>query len=463
MAGSNPETAEAPVAAGAPARRVFGFWICLALVVGNMIGSGVFLLPAALARYGWNAVFGWMLTIAGALCLAFVFASLARRFPQGGGPYAYTREAFGGAAGFAVAWSYWVSVWTANATIAVAAVSYLSHFLPALAAAPGWLAIGFVWTFTLINCLSIRGAGGVQLVTTALKLAPLAAAIVLTLLVAGQDGGATLAPFRAGEIGWGAITATASLTLWAMVGFESATIPAGYVRDPARTIPRATMVGTLLAGAVYLLACSGVALLLPAAEAAQSNAPFADFIGRYWGAGPASLVALFAVVSALGALNGWVLIQGELPVALARDGLFPRWFAKTSPAGIPVRAHIVASSLVTLLLLANQSRSMSDLFVKMALISTLASLVAYLTCALAALRLQHQGRLDRTARLAVAAALGTLYALWAIYGAGTEPIAWGVALLASGIPIYLAMSRNRGRGTSVTPASPGPGEQRQHG
>ncbi|HEX8585886.1 MAG TPA: amino acid permease [Allosphingosinicella sp.] len=424
-------------------KRAFGFWICLALVIGNMIGSGVFLLPAALAPFGWNAIFGWMVTIAGALCLAFVFASFARRFPKAGGPYAYTREAFGTAPGFAVAWSYWISVWTANATIAIAAVSYMSHFFPSLAGAAGLLAIGFVWTFTLINCLSLKGAGGVQLLTTGLKLLPLIAAIVLTAIVAGGDGGASAAPFRSEDISLGAITATASLTLWAMVGFESATIPAGHVRDPARNIPRATMLGTLIAGIVYLIACSGVALLLPAEQAAASNAPFADFIGLYWGAGPASLVAGFALISALGALNGWVMVQGELPVALARDGVFPAWMGKLSRAGTPVRAHILSSILVSLLLLANTSRSMGDLFVFMALVSTLASLIAYLTCALGALWLQRKGRLDRSAALTAAASLGALYAVWAIYGAGTEPVAWGAALLLSGLPVYLITARNR--------------------
>ena len=425
-----------------PGKRVFGFWICLALVVGNMIGSGVFLLPRELAPYGWNAVFGWMLTIAGALCLAFVFASLARRFPKAGGPYAFTREAFGPAPGFLVAWSYWISVWTANAAIALAAVSYLSHFAPQIAGGSGLLAIGFVWTFTLINCLSIRGAGGVQLVSTCLKLLPLVAAIVLTFLVTGGDGGASLRPFESEAISWGGITATASLTLWAMVGFESATIPAGHVRDPERTIPRATMIGTLIAGIVYIIACTGVALLLPEAEAAQSNAPFADFIGRYWGAGPASLLALFAMVSCLGALNGWVLIQGELPVAMARDGVFPGWFGKLSAAGTPVRAHLTATTLVTLLLLANQTRSMGDLFVFMAMISTLASLVAYLSCSLAALVLQRGGRMERRAVLSAAAAAGALYSVWAIYGAGVEPLLWGLALLLSGIPLYFLMRRS---------------------
>jgi APA family basic amino acid/polyamine antiporter len=445
-----------------PTKRVFGFWICLALVIGNMIGSGVFLLPAALAPYGWNAIFGWMVTVAGALCLAFVFASFARRFPQAGGPYAYTREAFGAAPAFAVAWSYWISVWTANATIAIAAVSYLSHFLPVLGQAPGLLAIGFVWTCTLINCLSLRGAGGVQLVTTGLKLLPLIAAIILTALVTEGDGGASTAPFRPQEISLAAITATASLTLWAMLGFESATIPAGRVRDPERNIPRATMVGTLLAGIVYLIACSGVALLLPAEQAAASNAPFADFIGLYWGPGPASLLALFAAISALGALNGWVLVQGELPVALARDGVFPAWLGTLSKAGTPVRAHLLSAGLVTALLLANQSRSMGDLFVFMALVSTLASLVAYLTCALGALWLQRAGRIDRTAALTAAAVLGALYALWAIYGAGTEPIAWGAALLASGLPVYMLTARNRRAAARVVGLSEHRGDEHEH-
>lgn len=436
-----------------PSRRVFGFWICLALVIGNMIGSGVFLLPQQLAPYGWNAILGWGVTIPGALCLAFVFASLARRFPRAGGPYAYTAEAFGAAPGFAVAWSYWISVWTANAAIALAAVSYLSHFLPGLAAAPGLVAIGFVWTFTLINCLSVRGAGEVQLVTTALKLLPLIAAIVLTLAIAATGDRPDAVPLPTADIGWAGVTATAALTLWAMVGFESATIPAGHVRDPQRTIPRATMIGTLVTGLVYLIACSGVALLLPPEQAAASNAPFADFIGRYWGAGPASLVALFAAISALGALNGWVLIQGEMPVALARDGMFPAWLARTSRAGTPVRAHLVSTGLVTLLLLANQSRSMGDLFAFMALLSTAASLVAYLSCSLAALRLQAIGRIPGSSILPAVAVAGAIYSAWAIYGAGREPALWGAALLLSGLPVYMVMRRNLLRRRTVEEAS----------
>ncbi|MDQ3139235.1 MAG: amino acid permease, partial [Pseudomonadota bacterium] len=207
------------------------------------------------------------------------------------------------------------------------------------------------------------------------------------------------------------------------------------------TIPRATILGTLITGIVYLVVVTGVALLLPVEQAAGSNAPLADFVERFWGAGPALLIALFAAVSALGALNGWVLIQGELPLAMARDGVFPRWFAKTAANGAAVRGQIVSSGLATILIMMNYSRSLSELFLFMALLATVATLVAYLASALSALRLLGNGRVERSALLAILAILGLLYSVWTLYGAGAEATGWGAVLLASGVPVYLLMRR----------------------
>ena len=426
-------------------RRAFGFWVCLALVIGNVVGSGVYLLPAALAPLGWNALFGWIATIGGCLCLAFVFACLARSFPAAGGPYAYTLAAFGDGAGFAVAWGFWISVLAANAAIAIAAVSYLSIYAPgfgALSGAPAAAAIGFVWLLTLINCVSLRGAGRLQVVTTLIKLLPLAAAIVISSAVVAGDGGGSLAPFEPGEISLGAINAAAALTVWAMIGFESATVPAEDVRNAERVIPRATIAGTLIAGILYLLACTGIALLLPPEQAAASDAPFADFIGVYLGRGAALLVALFAAISALGALNGWVLIQGQLPLAMARRGAFPRWFATVSAAGTPVRAQLVSSALVTVLIVSNYQRTMGALFVFMALVSSAIALFVYLACAASLLRMQRDGRIERRPMATLAAATGILFSLWAIYGAGAEAAGWSAALMASAVPVYLLMRRS---------------------
>jgi APA family basic amino acid/polyamine antiporter len=436
--------AATPEAEDALGPRTFGLWTCLALVVGNTIGTGIFLLPASLAPYGVNALFGWLLTIGGSLCLAFVFAGLAAAFPKEGGPYAYSRLAFGERTAFALAWSYWIAIWVTNATIAIAAVSYLSVFLPALAEAsmlPAVASVALLWALTLVNAASIRAAGGFQLVTTILKLLPLAAAVVIAAIVIGRDGSAAVQPFATDEVSLAAITASASLTLWAMLGFEAATVPAGRVRDPEKTIPRATIYGTLLVGGIYLLASTSIWLLLPAAEAAQSNAPFADFARRFVGPGAALLIALFASISAIGALNGWVLLQGEMPLAMARNGVFPRLFGRTSRAGIPVLAQMLSSGLATLLIISNYAKSIGQLFTFMALLATVATLVMYVISGLACLRLMQRGDMRRTAILTVAALLGVIYGFWTFYGAGAEATAWGAVLLASGIPVYFIMRR----------------------
>src|SRR5438270_1878659 len=219
----------------APPRQI-GFWTCLALVIGGMIGSGIFLLPANLAPYGLNALIGWGVTIAGSLCLAAVFAALARSMPEAQGPYDYVRTALGEPTAFFVMWSYWISIWVTTATISVAGVSYLSSLAPGLFARPGIsaaTAIFFVWFFVLVACNGVRSSGGVQIVTSFLKVLPLIAAVIIALVVIG--GGGTPAKFSPAPVTAPNVAATAALTLWAMLGFECATVPAARVRDPQRT------------------------------------------------------------------------------------------------------------------------------------------------------------------------------------------------------------------------------------
>jgi APA family basic amino acid/polyamine antiporter len=422
--------------------RALGFWLCLSLTIGCFIGSGIFLLPAQLAPFGWNAVIGWTITIGGALCLAFVFAQLTRAMPFGSGPYSFVDEAFGPLPAFAVAWSYWISTWVGNVAIATAAVSYLSLFAPALTAtsmATMLATAGLLWALTALNCWSVKAVGEFQLVTVLIKLVPMAAVIAIAALVLLEGRQFATLQFRAEDISLDQINAAAALTLWAMLGVEAASIASRTVRDPERTIPRATLAGTVAVGLIYLLVSTPVALLLPAAEVAQSNAPLALFVERYWSPSLALLVGLFAAVSVIGALNGLTLVQGELPVAMARNGAFPAWFAKVSPRGTAVRAQLLSTGLATLLLAANASRSIGGLFTFMALLSTTAALILYLACALAALKLQHKGRMPRSAAVAVLAAIAALYSVWTLYGAGYEAVGWGAALILAGAPVYWLM------------------------
>ena len=436
--------------------RALGFWLCLALVVGNYIGSGIFLLPAQLAPYGWNAFFGWLITIAGALCLAFVFARLAKAMPLAPGPFAYVEKAFGVLPAFVVTWAYWISIIVGNAALGAAAVSYLSLFWPALATVSGLgalVAIGLVWSLTAANCISVRAGGGIQAVTVLAKLVPLIAVIAITIIILTEGRQDSAPPLRASDLSLASISGAATLTLWALLGVECAAVASRNVRDPGRNIPRATMIGTLAVGIIYLTVSSAVAMLLPQGEVAQSNAPVALFVSYYWNDGLGLFVGLFAAVSCLGALNGFILLQGEMPLMMARSGGFPAWFAKTSGAGIPVRAHILSSLCTSLLLAANYSSSLADLFQFMILLSTSSALVLYLACSLTALRLQQAGVMPFAPGLAVVAMLGIVYSLWTLAGAGLDALKWGAALLVIGGVIYAAMRFTRSSVPGADPAA----------
>jgi len=216
------------------------------------------------------------------------------------------------------------------------------------------------------------------------------------------------------------------------------------VSNPSSTIPRATLLGTAIASVIYLAVCGAVILLMPAAETAGSPAPLADFVARYWpGAGAdvaREVIAAFAVISALGAMNGWVMMQGEMPYAMAREGQFPKWLAKLSSRNVPVRAHILSSSLLTALILTNLSRSTGELFTFFILLATNANLVAYLSSSVALLWLMTRQKMMGSIALGVVGVLGGLYSIGALVGAGPEAGLWGLALLAVGA-VYYTVSR----------------------
>lgn len=415
--------------------RKLGLFAAIALVMGNMIGSGVFLLPASLAPYGWNAVIGWFITTAGTLVLAWVLAALTRARPVAGDPAGFVTEAFGALPAFFVSWIYWVSVWTAVASIAVAGVSYLSMFAPAIgetAMAPALSAIALVWAMTLINLRGVHAAGNFQVVTVLLKVIPLIAIVVIAGLVLGTGSG-EIRPFEMREINGVDLRGAAALTLFALLGFECASLAAAKVENPEVNVPKATMWGTALTGLIYLLVCSFVALMLPEELVASSPAPLATFVESFWSPTAAALVSLFAIISCIGAINGWVLMQGELPRNMATRGMLPGWWGKTDDAGTPRNALLASSVVATVCLLLNSSRSMQGIYEFMLLLSTSAALWLYLACALAAWRLKV---------VRVFAAVGAAYALWTLWGAGVEASGWSLALMVAGLPLWWLTKRS---------------------
>ncbi|HEX4847110.1 MAG TPA: amino acid permease [Novosphingobium sp.] len=412
--------------------RKLGYWALLALVIGNMVGSGIYVLPAQLAPLGWNQFVGWGITIVGALALAQVFSALGARLPLAGGPYAYASAAFGPLAGFTTAWAYWVMSWVGNAAVAVAVVSALALIFPELGSTqglPAVLAVACVWVVTLVNIRGVSLAGRLQEVTVVLKLLPLVGLIGIAVwlwLTGAERAPDPQVPFTADNI-----ALAAGLTFWGFLGLEAATVPADKVENPARNIPRATMIGVALTGLIYIGISGAFALFMPIDEAAASPAPIASFLGRYLGGDVAIVVALFAAISAFGTLNGWVLVQAEMPWAMAKGGVFPQWFAVEGKHGTPVRSHLVSSSLLSVITLLNYQKGMTDLFGFIASVSLAAGLVAYLMAALAALRLIRDQLLT-----AFAALVAVAFFCWAEYGLGQEAMLYAGLLILGGLPVY---------------------------
>ncbi len=425
-------------------KRTIGLWILTSLVAGNMIGSGIFLLPASLAGFGSISILSWIITSVGAIFIALVFAKLGSLLPKVGGPYAYTRAGFGNFAGFQIAYNYWIALWVGNAAIVVALISYLSVFWPALKSndiLSFFVCLAIVWTLTLVNIIGVRTAGVFQLITTVLKLLPLIFIATVGLYYIHPH---YLTDFNiSGKSNFSALTNAATLTFWAFVGLESATVPADDVIDPQRTIPRATIIGTCIAAAVYILSTIAIMGVLPMSQLAKSVSPYADAARIMLGPTADIIVALGALISCLGALNGWTLLQGQIPYAAAKDGLFPAIFAKDSRFGTPVVGLVVSSILISLLLLLTINKSLVTQFTLIILIATLASLIPYLYTCLAELMifLKQKDKLNgkKIIGSVIISCLASLFAFYAIVGSGHDTVFYGALLFLSSVPVYVLM------------------------
>jgi APA family basic amino acid/polyamine antiporter len=199
------------------------------------------------------------------------------------------------------------------------------------------------------------------------------------------------------------------------------------------------VLGALVAGLAYLAVCLVMIAYLPKGALAQSSAPFADFIAMFWGRGPAVFVALFAAVSAIGAVNGYILLLGEIPRGMAAAGDLPRWLAATDARGTPYASLLASGAIVSGLTLVNYDRTMAGLFAFLALVSTAANLVLYFGCAAALVRLAAMRTIRASTPMLAITALGIAYSLWTFHGAGLEASAWTLLLCAAGLPIYLVV------------------------
>ncbi|TNE62721.1 MAG: amino acid permease [Alphaproteobacteria bacterium] len=422
---------------------VLGFWRVWGIVVGLMIGSGVFMLPTVLAPYGWIGVASWLVTGTGTLALAFALGALAKRIPKTGGPYAYTRAGFGDFAGFLMAWGYWVSVWVASAAIAVAFVGYAGVFVPAITESPAMaicVGVAVIWALSVLNARSIKDSTTFGLVASILKVVPLVLLATIGFLgVSGTTYDTMVVPEGSPMA---ALATAGALAMWAFVGFEAGTIPAGDIREPEKTIPRALIAGVGLTVVLYFLVTVAVFGLVPSDQLMQSTSPLADAATVLMGPVGAAFVAIVALIATASALNCNILAVGQMPMAAALDGLFPQAFGQTTKSGTPAVGFYIGAILSSAALAMNYVKGLVGAFEFLILLSTLTTVVPLSFSAGAAwLFAAGDATLSRGQRLkdGLIAAAGFLYTLWAIAGSGTEAVYWGFLLLMVGVPVYADM------------------------
>ena len=421
-----------------------GIWMTTALVVGTIIGAAIFMLPVSLAPLGRNALIGWVVSGAGVLCIAFALARISRL--GGDGIQANIEREFGPTTGFLVAWSFWVSNWVAQASVAVAVGATVSFIMAPLGGGDLMLPVGIscVVLLTAINAMGVRAAGGLSIVTVAIKILPLLAVIWLFAQRGSSGGGyEPLAPI---PVSFGNVATATALTFFALTGFEAATAPVCKVRNACRTIPRAVIGGTLFVVLLYVAAGTGIQLLMPAESVANSSAPFADVLVSHWGHAAATLAAVAITISAIGCLNGLILGTGELGYGMALRGDLPAVMTRTRGAGTPVVSQLVAAVLTIVLLVANSSRATANLYTFIILLSTAAVIVVYFVGALAAWTASPTIR----ARAMIAVAL--VFVAFALYGTGLEADLWCVVLLAVGLGIRAGMRRFNSSAETNLPA-----------
>jgi APA family basic amino acid/polyamine antiporter len=409
-----------------------------------MIGSGVLLAPALLAPYGTMSLVGWVVTAGGALALALVFARLSIWIPKSGGPYTFAKHVFGDFIGFQMAWGYWISAWCGSASLLVGALQYMSVFCPSLIE-NSMFSIGFgcamIWLFTFFNVRGLKESMFVEGIVVVVKILPL-----VLLGLAGIFFVDFSRVFNIADIenhGLGSLGKMSGVLLWAFLGLESATIPAEDVENPRSTIPLATVAGVLITAAVYICGAIVINGVVPAEDLVASKAPYVDAARKIFGEWGAVFMIITGIVGIIGSLNGWILIQGCVPLAAAREGIFPKYFLKTNRHGAP-KGIVVGSLLMTAVFLLTHQSSLGKCVNLLIDISVLAMLLPYFysVVAFGYLYINKKNTLSKRERfvLPIVGYVALAYAFAAIVGSGDSLISLAFLMFLLSVPFYCLLN-----------------------
>lgn len=424
-------------------KKEISLFMATMLVCGNMIGSGVFMLPATLAEVSGPlaTIIAWVLTTIGSILIALSFANLGSKYPSTGGAYQYTKEAFGEFAGFLSAWLYWNGSWIGNAAIIVALASYSAAIIPALNNPIISIVYtsSILWIFTIINIVGVKKAGKIQSFVTVFKIVFFALFIIVAFLNFDINNIVPLIPEGKGI---NTIPLAATSTLWAFVGLESATVTAGEISNPEKNVRKSTIYGLLIASVIYILISVASMGAMSNSELAISSAPLTDILTKALGSGIGKPLVVAVVICILGTTIGWLLSTARVSFAAGEDGVFPKIFGKLHPKyGTPVNSLVIGSILVNILLIMNYQKSMVSTFTFITILATLTFLPVYLLTAAAEMMLLFKNENNINLKIFIKKSfvplLAFIYTLWTIYGSGAEIVMWGFILMLLGVPFYI--------------------------
>jgi arginine:agmatine antiporter len=409
------------------------------LVAGNMIGTGVFLLPVNLAQVGGIAIFGWGIATVGVAALGLAFAKLGELDPQEGGPYAYARDFLGPYAGFQTNYVYWFGNWIGNIAIAVAAVGYLAELIPQISDPPASVIATAVviWVLTFANIMGPRVVGALETWTVALALIPILAIAILGWL--WFDKTTFLSGWNvSGNSDMQAVSRAASMALWAYMGIESAAVSAGVIENPKRNVPLATLIGLGLAAVVYVLSSTVIMGILPNDELQRSHAPFAQAARIAIGPLGAIVISVCAILKSVGSLGGWMLLVGQSAKAASDDGMFPRVFGHLNANGVPGRGLVIVGVLMTIVLFATMSPTLADQFNHIVDLAVILIIVPYVYAAVAVVKVIHDHGQPRSTFILYKwiALVAVTYCLWVVLGGDPKTVVHAMVALLISVPLY---------------------------
>jgi len=402
--------------------KLLGPWMTFALVIGGVIGSGIFYLPVALAPLGASVPIGWLISGVGVMAMAYCASRIVS--PDGGGLQAYVEHELGPAAGFIVTWMTWNSSWIGVPAVALATAAALGRVFPGLAGHLVAQSFFFILVVTLVNLRGIKATGELNFVTVLIKVLPLIAVVVIAAMLG--IGGGPVQPIDVPPASFGNIATASALCLFALTGFEFALSPVGKIREPERYLSRALVLGLAAVAIIYLATTLSLSLVIPNSEIARSIAPFPDAIGRFWGEGAANFAALATAISAFGTLMVAMLACGELLYSMGLRREMPHYFSRNNRFNAPYAAQLASVVLGLILLGLNAAKGTTQLFTFITLLAADAVLYLYSAAAISA------AIYDKKPLTTLAMVVGLVFVIWAFYGSGLEAFLLSLGLLVAG-------------------------------